>query len=100
MLDGTYHLVYRLSFMTGEFIERRMAVLVRIANLQRAVQVVFGNIVDLRDHMNSHPGMNCTHITCLDFTILPLETLHCLQSINGSKGENPKHEEQQHAKQT
>ncbi len=88
MLDGKYHLVYWLSLMTGEFIERRMAVRIRVANLQRVVQVVFGNFVDLRDHMNSHPGVNGIHVTCLDLTILSLETLYCLKSINSSKGKN------------
>lgn len=99
MLDGIYHMVYRLSLMTGEFIKRRMAIRIRVAKLQRVVQVVFGNFVDLRDHMNSHPGVNGTHVTCLDLIILLPETLHCLKSINRCKGKNPKHEEQQKAKQ-
>ncbi len=97
MLNGMYHLIYRLAFIRGQFIEGRMTVLIRIANLQRVVQVVFGNIVDTRDHLNSHPGVNCTHVTFLDLTILLAETLHCLNSINNRKSKNSQHEEQQKA---
>jgi len=70
-----------------------MAILIGIVNLQRVIQVVFGNIVDMRNHMNCHPGMNRTHIAGFHIAILLLEVLYCLKSIYSSKGNNSYHEE-------
>jgi len=58
----------------------------RIVDLQRVVQIVFGNAVDMGDHVNGHPGMNSAHITGFGSVILLLETLYRLKGICSSKG--------------
>ena len=58
-----------------------------IADVERTVQVVFGNMVDVRDHMNGHPRMNGIHILCFDCAILLLKILCCLEGIRSSKDE-------------
>ncbi len=73
--------------MSCKLIKRGMMELISIADLERAVQVIFGNMVYMRDHTNGHPGMNGIHILCFDCTILPLEILGCLEGICSSKGE-------------
>ena len=69
-LYGMYNPNHGLSFTTRNLIERRMIERITTGNIQRVVQVVFGNVIDMRDHMNSHPGTNRTHISRPDTTIL------------------------------
>ncbi len=97
LLDDTYNLVYRPSLTIRDLIERRTTERTRSVNLQRAVQVVFGDMVDMGDYLNGHPGMNSAHISRFDSTILLLETSHRLNGIYSSKGQNPQHEKQQKA---
>jgi len=82
MLDGMYELVYRLPFTGCNLIEGRMT----IVYLERAGQVVFGNMADMGDHMNGHPGANSLYISCFDRAVLLLETSHRLNGIYSSKG--------------
>ena len=86
MLDGTYHLTYRLPFTIRDLIKRHIAQYARRACAHRAVQVVFGNMVDMGDRMNGHPGTNSFDISRFDSVILLLETLHRLKGIESSKG--------------
>lgn len=86
MLDGMYNLIHMLLFTIRDLIERSMMVQTRTAHMQRAVQVVFGNMVDMGDRMNSHPGMNSARISCPDSAILPLEASHRLKGIYCCKG--------------
>src|ERR1700730_10410217 len=72
---------------------------IRITDFQRAREVVFGNMVEVRDHMNCHPGANSAHIPRFERVILLLETSHRLISTYGSGAHNPQHEEQEQAKQ-
>ena len=90
MLDGMYELVYRLPFTGRNLVEGRTT----IVYLERAGQVVFGNMADVGDHVNGHPGANSLYITCFDRAVLLLETSHRLKGIYCGKGEESQHEEQ------
>jgi len=92
VLEGSYHLRHRLPFATGNLIERRVTQNLRTVDLQRVLEVNFGNVIDMRDDVNSHPGVNCTHISLLKLAILILETLHRVISIDSSKSQYPQHE--------
>ncbi len=81
--------------MVRDLVERGMMELRSIADVERTIQVIFGNMVNMRDHMNGHPGVNGIHILCFDRTILLLEILCCLERICTSKSEKNEHEEQQ-----
>jgi len=94
MLNATYNLIYRLVFTLCNVIERQVTEWKRITYIERAVQVVFGNMVNMGDRMNGHPGTNSFHITCFDSAILLLETSRRLHGIYGSKGEKSQYEEQ------
>ena len=74
-----------------------MAKQTRIGDSQRAGKIPFGNMVNARDHMNSHPVANSAHIARLERVILLLETTHRLVCINSSEAHNPQHEEQEQA---
>src|SRR5438105_2732918 len=76
MLDGAYNLIHRLSFTIRDVIERRMTQHLRTTYIKRTVQVIFGNVVDIGDHMDGHPGMNSMYIFRSDSLILLLETSH------------------------
>lgn len=82
MLDGMYELVYRLPFMSRNLVKGRTM----IVYIERIGQVVFGNVADMGDHVNGHPGANSLYISCFDRAILLLETSHCLKGIYTSKG--------------
>src|SRR5450755_3545729 len=85
--QGTYNLIGRLACMIRDLVERGMMEHRSIADVERAVQVIFRNMVYMRDHMNGHPGVNGIHILCFDRTILSLEILCCLEGICTSKSE-------------
>jgi hypothetical protein len=99
MLDTTYNLVDRLALTIRNLIERHMTDQAWRAETQRTAQVVFGNVVDMGDRMNGHPGMNSAHIFRFDSAILLLETSYRLNGVESSKGENPQHEQQHQAEQ-
>jgi len=86
LLGGSYNTIYRLPFTYRDLIERCVTTLTRIADMQRAIEVVFGNMVDMGDHRNGHPGVNSFHISCLESSLLLLEISHCLKGIYSSKG--------------
>ncbi len=73
--------------MSCEIVECGMMERLSIADVERTVQVVFGNMVYMRDHMNGHPGMNGIHILCFDCAILLLKILCSLEGSCSSKGE-------------
>ena len=94
MLDAVNNLIYGLPFTLRNLIEGYMTQWFRIAHIKRVAQVVFGNIVNMGDHVNGHPGTNSVHISCFDSAILLLETSRRLPGIYGSKGEQAQYEEQ------
>ena len=57
-----------------------------IGNMQQLIQIAFGNMVEMRDKGNGHPGANRADITrdCeLVFLLKPLESLdrlHCAKN--------------------
>jgi len=61
-----------------------MTKLARVAKLQRAVEVVFGNTVDMGDRMNSHPGVYRAYIARFERAVLLLETSYRLIRIYSS----------------
>ena len=93
MLEAMNNLIYRLPFTLRKLIERYMTERFRIAYIERVAQVVFGNIVNMGDHVNGHPGANSADITCFDSAKLLLETSRRLHGIYFSKGEESQHEE-------
>ncbi len=95
MLDCMYNLIYRLLFTIRDLIERHMTHRTRRTDMECATQVVFGNMIDMGDHVNGHPGMNSAHIPCFDSAILVLETSHRLESTYRSKDKDTQHKEQQ-----
>ena len=95
MLNGMHYLIYRLFFTARDLIECHMANRTRSANVERSTQIVFGNMIDMGDHMHGHPGMNGAHIPCFNGAILLLKTSHRLKGTCGSKGQNTQHQEQQ-----
>jgi len=97
VLKSMDHRVDGLPFATGNVIERRMMEESEIGYVERAGQVVFGDMTDVGDDMKSHPGTNGADISCFDGTILLLETSCRLKGIDSSKGEQSQHEEQQKA---
>src|SRR5579863_1952354 len=86
MLDGVYNHTYGLSLTMRNPIQRYMTEQTSAADMQRAVQVVFRNMVNIGNYMNSHPGVDGVHIPCFDSAILLLEASHSLQGIYSSKG--------------
>ncbi|MGH2496095.1 MAG: hypothetical protein ACRDIV_15480 [Ktedonobacteraceae bacterium] len=72
---------------------------VRIADCQLTGEVVFWNVVEVSDHINSHPGANSVHIARFERVILLLETFHRPVCTDGSGAYNPQHEEQEQAEQ-
>lgn len=82
ILDGIYELVYRLPFTSRNLVKGRTM----IVYFERVGQVVFGNMADMGDHVNGHPGANSLYISCFDRAILLLETSHRLKGIYPSKG--------------
>ena len=95
MLDDMYNLIYRLPFTTGKLIESHSMEQGRIVKLQRVIKIVFGNVVDMGDHVNSHPGFNSAYVLCFSSAILLLETLYCLKGICSSKGYCSQQDEQE-----
>ena len=51
-----------LPLATGDGIERGMTKRVILANIERLVQVVFGNVVNFLDRVKSHPGTNSVDV--------------------------------------
>ncbi len=98
-LQGLDKLIDRLPFIARELVECKMMNLLRITNRQRMREVVFGNLIDASDHVNSHPGANSPHIARFERVILLLETSHRLISTYSSEAYNPQHEEQEQAEQ-
>src|SRR5216683_7995931 len=88
-LDGSNHLVYGLPLAIGKHAERCVAKQIRTAELQRAFEVVLRNIIDMGDHMNSHPVANRAHITRFEGATLLLETAHRLKGIDSAYGQHP-----------
>ncbi len=74
-----------------------MTELGRVVHSERAVQIVFGNMANMGNHMNSHPGAYRTHISCFDRAILVLEIVYCLKGPDSSKGQQSQYEKQQKA---
>src|SRR5579883_14918 len=94
LLNGTDDLRYWLALTRCYFIKCRMTKLIRIAYGEFLAEIRFGNMIDMRDDMHSHPGMNCTHIALFDGAILFLETPHSLNCLYRSKGQYSKYEKQ------
>src|SRR5450759_141252 len=99
MLQGLDKLVDRLSCIARDLVECEMTKLLSIADRQRVGEVVFRNMIEARDHINSHPGANSTHIARFERITLLLETSHCLIGPYSSEAHNPQHEEQEQAEQ-
>ena len=72
---------------------------ISIADCQFAGEVVFGNVIEVSDHMNSHPGANSIHIARFERVILLLETFYCPLGTDSSGAYNPQHEEQEQTEQ-
>jgi len=78
-----------------DLIERHVTERTGIAYMQRAIQVVLGNMIDTGDPMNSHPRINSAYISRLDLSRVLLEMSHCLNGTYGSKDKTSQYEEQQ-----
>src|SRR5690348_11302130 len=93
--NGVLHsldkLADRLLFRAGDLVECEMADLLRIADCQRAREVVFGNLIDAGDHMNSHPGPHSTDIARFDRTVALLEITHRLTGTDSREADEPQH---------
>lgn len=99
VLDSADYLIDRLLFVIGDLIEGGLVLHIRLIHLQRAIEVGFGYMADMRNHANRHPGANGAHITRFGSMILLLETLHRPEGIYSSKGEYSQHNTQQQAEQ-
>jgi hypothetical protein len=74
-----------------------MAQLSWVVYSERVVQIIFGNVVNMGNHMDSHPGTHSTYISCFDSTVLLLKIMNCLKSPDSSKGQASQYEKQQKA---
>lgn len=99
LLQRMDNLIDWLAFPPGDLVKRCMMECRRILQRERTIEVVFGNMVDIGDHMNSHPGMNGAHISSFDGFILLLEHARRLNGIDGGKNENAQHDEQKQTEQ-
>jgi hypothetical protein len=97
MLQDIDKLIYRLPLAFGNLIERRLMLWAAAGYIQRAIQIIFRHMADMRDRMNGHPGTDGAHITRPNPLILLLEVLHGLKGIYGSKNDNTQREQQQDA---
>ena len=70
--------------MCCNYIERRMAKLSWITYSERAVEVVFGHMINMGNYMYSHPGTYCIHISCFDLAILLLKIVECFKGFKSS----------------
>jgi len=99
VLHGLDKLINRLPFIARDLVECEMTKLRGVASRQRVREIVFGDMVEVSDHMNRHPGANSAHIPCFERVILLLETSHRLIGTHSSEAHNSQHEEQEQAEQ-
>ena len=98
-MQGVDKIVDGLAFIDRELVEREMTDLGGAADSQGAREVVFRYLVDVSDHMNSHPASNRAHIARFELVILLLEVSHRLIGSYGSNADDPQHDEQEQAEQ-
>ena len=92
MLNCMDYLIYRLLFTISNLVERRFAQGSGIADDKRATQVGFGNVVNVGDHMQGHPGTNRPHISYFDRAVLLLKIVYRLRGIDSSKDQHAQYE--------
>lgn len=99
-LYGMNQLIDRLFLATGNGIERGAARCIAIGEIELAVQVLFGNVVDERDGVKSHPGTNGVDVPCFGIAILLLKVPHRLNGVDRTKGDIAQNKQQQKAYNT
>ena len=90
VLDVAYKAIQREFDAVGQLAQGKMMHRSVIGNMQRLVQVAFGNIVEMRDKGNGHPGANRADITCdreFVFLLKPLESLYRLHCANNGQAQ-------------
>lgn len=56
-----------------------------IGDMQRLIQVAFGNVIEMRDIGNGHPGVNRPDITRYHKLVFLLESLESLHRLYRTK---------------
>lgn len=85
-----YQAVERAFDAGGQIAQGKMTHHFVIGDMQRLVQVAFGNVIEMRDKGNSHPGANRADIACdreLVFLLEPLESLNRLLCAKNGQGQ-------------
>lgn len=97
LLHSMYYPRYGLPLTRCNFVKGRVTKLIRITYGELIGQIVFGDMIHMRNYMNRHPGMNGTYISHFDRIILLLETAHSLHGVDSAKGQQSQYEKQRNA---
>jgi len=90
VLDVVNKAIHRAFDAVGQLAQGKMMHRSIIGNMQRLVQVAFGNMIEMRDIGNGHPGANGADIACdreLVILLKPLESLYSLHCAKNGQGQ-------------
>ena len=90
VLNVTYQSVERAFDARSQIVQGQAMYRPIIGDMQRLIQVAFGNMIEMRDVGNGHPGANCPDIVCdheLVFLLESLESLHRLHCAKNGQGQ-------------
>jgi hypothetical protein len=90
VLDVAYEAIHGAFDAVSQLAQGKMMHRFVIGNMQRLVQVTFGNMIIMRDEGNGHPGANGADIACdrqLVFLLKPLESLYRLHRAKNGQAQ-------------
>jgi hypothetical protein len=90
VLNVVYQAIQRAFDATGQLAQGKMMHRSVIGNMQRLVEVVFWNFIEVRDKGNGHPGANGADITCDRepvFLLKPSESLYRLRRAKSGQAQ-------------
>jgi hypothetical protein len=90
-LYGMYELIDRLPLAAGYCVECGVTRHTGIGEVKLTIQVFFGDVVDERDGVQSHPGTNGVDVPCFGIAILLLKVPHRLNGVDRTKSHIAQH---------
>jgi hypothetical protein len=85
VLDVANKAIHRAFDVVGQLAQWKMMHRFVIGNMQRLVQIVFGNMIVMRDEGNGHPGANGANIACDRELVILLKSLESLNRLHCAK---------------